>query len=100
MAVFEEVWGRFLAPDGSPLSGSVVFTPAFVFARDTQAVTLPAPVTVQLDSEGRVSASLQVPDESTQPTTWTWRACPRLRHAGGAVGLASFSFELVAGAPA
>lgn len=99
MAVFEQVSGRFIAPDGSPLSGSVVFTPAFSFARDTQAVTLPAPVTVQLDAEGRVVASLQVPDESTQPTAWTWRACPRLRHAGGAVGLASFSFELVAGAP-
>ncbi|WP_237237059.1 hypothetical protein [Rothia nasimurium] len=99
MAVFEEVWGRFLAPDGSPLSGSVVFTPAFPFARDTQTVTLPAPVTAQLDSEGQVTASLQVPDASTQPTTWTWRACPRLRHAGGAVGLAPFSFELVAGAP-
>ena len=99
MAVFEQVSGRFIAPDGSPLSGSVVFTPAFSFARDAEAVTLPAPVTVQLDSEGRVAASLQVPDESTQPTTWTWRACPRLRHAGGAVGLASFSFELVAGAP-
>ncbi|WP_237223341.1 hypothetical protein [Rothia nasimurium] len=99
MAVFEEVWGRFIAPDGSPLSGSVIFTPAFPFARDTQTVTLPAPVTVQLDSEGRVTASLQVPDESTQPTTWTWQACPRLRHAGGAVGLEPFSFELVAGAP-
>lgn len=43
MAVFEQVSGRFLAPDGSPLSGSVVFTPAFSFARDSQAVTLPAP---------------------------------------------------------
>lgn len=99
MAVFEQVSGRFIAPDGSPLSGSVVFTPAFSFARDTQAVTLPAPVTVQLDTEGRVTASLQVPDGSTQPTTWTWKACPRLRHAGGAVGLASFSFELVKGQP-
>lgn len=97
--MFEQVTGRFLAPDGSPLSGSVVFTPAFSFARDGQVVTLPAPVTVQLDERGRVEASLQVPDESTQPTTWTWRACPRLRHAGGAVGLASFSFELVKGRP-
>lgn len=97
--IFEQVSGRFLAPDGSPLSGSVVFTPAFSFARDTEAVTLPAPVTVHLDSEGRVSASLQVPDESTQPTTWTWQACPRLRHAGGAVGLEPFSFELVKGQP-
>lgn len=99
MAVFEQVTGRFIAPDGSPLSGSVVFTPAFSFARGTQAVTLPAPVTVKLDSEGRVAASLQVPDESTQPTTWTWQACPRLRHAGGAVGLKPFSFELVKGQP-
>lgn len=97
--VFEQVWGRFIAPDGSPLSGSVVFTPAFSFALDAEAVTLPAPVTVQLDTEGRVSASLQVPDESTQPTTWTWRACPRLRHAGGAVRLKPFSFELVKGRP-
>lgn len=99
MAVFEQVTGRFLAPDGSPLSGSVVFTPAFVFARDAEAVTLPAPVTVQLDTEGRVTASLQVPDDSTQPTTWTWKACPWLRHAGGSVGLEPFIFELVAGAP-
>lgn len=97
--IFEQVSGRFLAPDGSPLSGSVVFTPAFSFARDAEAVTLPAPVTAQLDSEGRVVASLQVPDESTQPTTWTWQACPRLRHAGGAVGLKPFSFELVKGRP-
>lgn len=99
MAVFEQVTGRFIAPDGSPLSGSVVFTPAFSFARDTQAVTLPAPVTVGLDTEGRVSASLQVPDESTQPSTWTWRACPRLRHAGGSVPWQSFNFELRAGEP-
>lgn len=97
--LFESVSGKFLAPDGTPLSGSVVFTPAFSFARDTQAVTLPAPVTVQLDAEGRVTASLQVPDASTQPTTWTWKACPRLRHAGGAVGLAPFDFELVQGRP-
>ncbi|MBF0807898.1 hypothetical protein [Rothia nasimurium] len=99
MAVFEQVSGRFLAPDGAPLSGSVVFTPAFSFARNDEAVTLPAPVTVQLDAEGRLSASLQVPDKSTQPTTWTWKACPRLRHAGGSVGLEPFSFELVAGHP-
>lgn len=32
--MLQEVTGRFLAPDGSPLSGSVVFTPAPVFARD------------------------------------------------------------------
>lgn len=99
MAVFEVVTGRFLAPDGSPLAGSVVFTPAFSSATDGQAVTLPAPVPAQLDAEGRLEVSLLVPGEGTQPSAWTWRACPRLRHAGGAVGLAAFSFELVEGQP-
>lgn len=47
--LFESVSGKFLAPDGTPLSGSVVFTPAFSFARGTEAVTLPAPVTSELD---------------------------------------------------
>lgn len=96
---FEKVTGRFLAPDGSPLSGSVVFTPAFSSATDGQAVTAPAPVPAQLDDEGRLEVSLLVPGEGTSPSAWTWRACLRLRHAGGVVGLPAFNFELVAGKP-
>ncbi|MFW0183762.1 hypothetical protein ACN082_09725 [Rothia sp. CCM 9417] len=99
MAVYERVSGRFLAPDGSPLSGSVVFAPAFLFARDSQAVTLPAPVVGVLDDDGRVEVSLLVPGEGVEPDSWGWRACPQLRHAGQAVSWESFAFELTAGSP-
>lgn len=97
--MLQEVTGRFLAPDGSPLSGSVVFTPTFLFARDTQAVTLPAPVTARLDADGRVAASLLVPTPDTEPDTWVWEACPQLRGKHGVVRLRDFAFELTADAP-
>lgn len=97
--MYQDVYGRFLAPDGSPLSGSVVFTPTFLFARDTQAVTLPAPVTAKLDAEGRVAASLLVPAPDTEPDAWVWEACPQLRGKHGVVRLRDFAFELTADAP-
>ena len=97
--MLQDVTGRFLAPDGSPLSGSVVFTPTFLFARDTQAVTLPAPVTARLDAEGRVTASLLVPTPDTEPDAWVWEACPQLRGKHGVVRLRDFAFELTADAP-
>lgn len=97
--MLQEVTGRFLAPDGSPLSGSVIFTPTFLFARDSQAVTLPAPVSVKLDAEGRVSASLLVPAADAEPDAWVWEACPQLRGKHGVVKLRDFAFELTADAP-
>lgn len=97
--MLQEVTGRFLAPDGSPLSGSVVFTPTFLFARDAEAVTLPAPVTARLDAEGRVVASLLVPAPDTEPDAWVWEACPQLRGPQGVVRMRDFAFELTAGAP-
>ena len=97
--MLQDVTGRFLAPDGSPLSGSVVFAPTFLFARDTEAVTLPAPVTVQLDEQGRVAASLLVPAPDTEPDAWVWEACPQLRGKHGVVRLRDFAFELTADAP-
>lgn len=97
--MLQEVSGRFLAPDGSPLSGSVVFTPTFLFARDTQAVTLPAPVTARLDAEGRVAASLLVPAPDTEPDAWVWECCPQLRGPQGVVRMRDFAFELTADAP-
>lgn len=97
--MLQDVTGRFLAPDGSPLSGSVIFTPTFLFARDSQAVTLPAPVAAKLDTEGRVSASLLVPAAETEPDAWVWEACPQLRGPHGAVRMRDFAFELTADAP-
>lgn len=97
--MLQDVTGRFLAPDGSPLSGSVVFTPTFLFARDAEAVTLPAPVTARLDAEGRVAASLLVPTSDTEPDTWVWEACPQLRGKHGVVRLRDFAFELTEAAP-
>ncbi|WP_237207785.1 hypothetical protein [Rothia nasimurium] len=97
--MLQDVTGRFLAPDGSPLSGSVIFTPTFLFARDAEAVTLPAPVAVKLDAEGRVSASLLVPAADAEPDAWVWEACPQLRGPQGAVRMRDFAFELTEAAP-
>lgn len=97
--MYQDVYGRFLAPDGAPLSGSVIFTPTFLFARSTEAVTLPAPVSVKLDAEGRVSASLLVPAADAEPDAWVWEACPQLRGPQGSVRMRDFAFELTADAP-
>lgn len=97
--MYQDVHGRFLAPDGAPLSGSVIFTPTFLFARDSQAVTLPAPVAAKLDADGRVSASLLVPAADAEPDAWVWEACPQLRGPQGAVRMRDFAFELTEAAP-
>lgn len=99
MPDFENVYGRFVAADGSPLSGSVVFTPAFSFARHDDTIVFPRPVVAELDGRGRVSASLLAPGGGVEPSTWGWEAQPRLKRSGASVNLAPFSFKLVKGQP-
>lgn len=96
---YQTVTGAFLAADGTPLSGSVRFTPRLRFARDATAIYLPSPVSVTLTEDGRITASLLVPGDGVEPSSWVWHACPALRHAGASVPFKGFDFELTADAP-
>lgn len=96
---YQTVTGQFLAADGMPLSGSVRFTPRLRFARDATAIYLPSPVSATLTEDGRVTASLLVPGDGVEPSSWVWHACPALRHAGASVPFKGFDFELTAEAP-
>ena len=96
---YQTVTGQFLAADGRPLSGSVCFTPRLRFARDAKAIYLPSPVSVTLTEDGRITASLLVPGDGVEPSSWVWHACPALRHGGASVPFKGFDFELTAEAP-
>ncbi|MFW0112102.1 hypothetical protein [Rothia sp. CCM 9416] len=96
---FEKVTGQFLAPDGAPLAGEVHFRPSFRFARDVEALTLPASVVAPLGDQGHCEASLLVPSNDLEPSSWLWWAQPVLNFEGVSVQCESFAFELAAGSP-
>lgn len=102
--LYGKVTGRFLAPDGSPLSGSVRFVPdtTAVLVSGVDPVTvLPAYVDVALDAQGYIAdgatrgVNLVIPEDTvTNPPSWTYRVYPGFRHNGQGVHYASWSVEV------
>ncbi|MEV0440949.1 hypothetical protein AB0I84_09180 [Streptomyces spectabilis] len=73
------VRGRFLSPDGRPLSGSVTFrAPAQITFPDAD-VILGGPVVAQLDAQGQISATLPATDApDMDPAGWSYTVAEQL----------------------
>ncbi|MEU1674101.1 hypothetical protein ABZ752_19035 [Streptomyces roseifaciens] len=67
------VTGRFLSPDGRPLSGSVTFrAPSQITFPDAD-VILGGPLVAQLDAQGQISATLPATDAPhMDPSGWSY----------------------------
>lgn len=67
------VHGRFLAPDGTPLSGALVFRAPATLTFPAADVILGGPVTVQLDAQGSVEITLPATDApDMDPGGWAY----------------------------
>ncbi|MEU7046030.1 hypothetical protein AB0A77_33940 [Streptomyces varsoviensis] len=73
------VTGRFLSPDGRPLSGAVTFrAPAQLTFPDAD-VILGGPVVAQLDAQGQISATLPATDAPhMDPSGWSYVVAEQL----------------------
>lgn len=80
---YRHVRGRYLAPDGSPVAGSLRLVPtATVYDTVGGVVVAPTPIMVALGDLGTFEVLLAVTDATgTTPTGWAWR-CAEL-FAGG-----------------
>ncbi|MGW1489772.1 phage tail protein [Streptomyces sp. NPDC002402] len=79
------VKGRFLAPDGRPLSGAIVFRAPAVLTFPEADVILGGPVTVALDAQGAFAVTLPATDApGMDPVDWSWTVTEQL--AGIVVG--------------
>lgn len=69
------VTGTYLAPDGEPLAGYVVFTPSINAADSTDNAIVPAvPYKVTLDEDGQLSVPLAATDDPQwNEPGWTYR---------------------------
>ncbi|MEV6395599.1 hypothetical protein AB0M39_12605 [Streptomyces sp. NPDC051907] len=67
------VRGRFLAPDGRPLSGAIVFRAPAQLTFPQADVILGGPVTVQLDAQGAIEVTLPATDApDMDPSGWAY----------------------------
>ncbi|MFC9294372.1 hypothetical protein ACFTWH_00335 [Streptomyces sp. NPDC057011] len=67
------VRARFLAPDGTPLSGAIVFRAPATLTFPAADVILGGPVTVQLDAQGAVEVTLPATDApDMDPVGWAY----------------------------
>lgn len=67
------VTGRFLSPDGRPLSGSVVFRAPSQITFPEADVILGGPVVAQLDAQGQIAVTLPATDApGMDPTGWSY----------------------------
>ncbi|MEU4953909.1 hypothetical protein [Streptomyces lavendulae] len=67
------VRARFLAPDGTPLSGALVFRAPATLTFPAADVILGGPVTVQLDAQGGIEVTLPATDApDMEPTGWAY----------------------------
>ncbi|MFH8345006.1 hypothetical protein [Streptomyces sp. NPDC018045] len=73
------VTGRFLSPDGQPLSGTVVFrAPGQITFPDSD-VILGGPVVASLDAQGRITARLPATDAPhMDPAGWSYTVAEQL----------------------
>ncbi|MFE1378675.1 hypothetical protein ACFW6S_06995 [Streptomyces sp. NPDC058740] len=73
------VRGRFLAPDGTPLSGALVFRAPATLTFPAADVILGGPVTVQLDAQGSVEVTLPATDSpDMDPSGWAYLVAEQL----------------------
>jgi 23S rRNA C2498 (ribose-2'-O)-methylase RlmM len=72
------VTGQYIGPDGTPLSGSVTFTPATPVRSASGEVVITGSATAKLDSYGRISVALLATDADVNPTGWTYRVVEQL----------------------
>ncbi|GGY65706.1 collagen-like triple helix repeat-containing protein [Streptomyces xanthochromogenes] len=73
------VRGRFLAPDGQPLSGAVTFRAPAQLTFPAADVILGGPVTAQLDAQGQISATLPATDApGMDPSGWSYTVTEQL----------------------
>ncbi|MFE5558647.1 hypothetical protein [Streptomyces sp. NPDC056544] len=67
------VRARFLAPDGTPLSGALVFRAPAVLTFPQADVILGGPVSVQLDAQGSIEVTLPATDApDMDPSGWAY----------------------------
>src|SRR5690606_31918040 len=88
--------GRYIRPDGTPLSGTVTFEPpAHLTIPDADIISIGA-ATATLDDTGSFRISLIATDDpGTQPAGWTYTVIERLRQANGR----TFPIALPGGTP-
>ncbi|MGW7416142.1 collagen-like triple helix repeat-containing protein [Streptomyces sp. NPDC054863] len=73
------VSGRFLTPDGHPLSGSVTFRAPAQITFPAADVILGGPVVAQLDAQGQISATLPATDSGgMDPSGWSYTVAEQL----------------------
>ncbi|WP_051778795.1 hypothetical protein [Streptomyces sp. NRRL S-241] len=73
------VRGRFLAPDGTPLSGALVFRAPATLTFPQADVILGGPVTVQLDAQGAIEVTLPATDApDMDPSGWAYVVAEQL----------------------
>ncbi|WP_432110779.1 hypothetical protein [Streptomyces sp. YPW6] len=73
------VRGRYLSPDGRPLSGSLIFRAPAQLTFPESDVILGGPVTVPLDAEGSIEVTLPATDApDMDPTDWAYVVAEQL----------------------
>src|SRR4249919_946626 len=73
------VTGRYLFPDGTPLSGTVVFRAPALITFGSADVMLSGPVTAPLDSSGEFRVTLPATDApGMNPTDWAYTVSEQL----------------------
>ncbi|MFK0289951.1 hypothetical protein ACIQU6_05595 [Streptomyces sp. NPDC090442] len=91
------VTGRYLSPDGRPLSGSVTFRAPAQLTFPTAEVILGGPVVAALDAQGQISATLPATDApDMDPSGWSYTVTEQL---GGIPAGRSYQVLLPAEAP-
>jgi hypothetical protein len=94
------VVGRFTAPDGRPVGGSVVFTPSTRVLLDGE-IVVGAPVVVDLDDQGSLGDGVKLLATDvvgTRPTGFTYRVSfGRLRLSGSGVAFPSIDIAVPGG---
>lgn len=94
------VVGRFTAPDGRPVGGSVVFTPSTRVLLGDE-IVVGSPVVVKLDAQGTLGEGVKLlatDVAGTRPVGFTYRVSfGRLRVAGPGSGFPPFDIEVPGG---
>jgi hypothetical protein len=92
------VTGTYLAPDGTPLSGYVVFTPSIKAADSTDNAIVPAvPYKVTLDEDGAFSEALMATDDPQwNDAGWTYQVQEVITTAQGTTKKTTYNIEVPA----
>lgn len=89
--------GRYIRPDGTPLTGTLVFEPPTQLVVPAADFMSAGSATATLDSNGAFTITLIATDQDgMQPSDWTYQVVERLHHATGR----TFAIKLPADTPA